>query len=163
MQVFGYKKENQLKVKIDERFLNIIKNDHILLQDEQKQQEFNPVMKWVYGIRVDDIKYPLHYRKTQYYKAANEKFIYICGKNVVVLYPKLNTQNNYTRHSKPVSCVEVASCDQVVASGEMGLYPSIHIWHLKTAKCIQKFDKVHKNSIKLLKFLRGDELLITVG
>lgn len=62
-------------------------------------------MKWVYGIRVDDIRYPLHYRKTEHYKAANEKFLYICGKNVVVLYPKLNVQKNYTGHAQSISCI----------------------------------------------------------
>lgn len=45
----------------------------------------------------------------------------------------------------------------------MGLYPSIHLWELRTTKCLFKFDKVHKNSIKLLKFLEGDEILVTVG
>lgn len=62
-----------MKIKIDERFLNIIRNDHILQQDNigDQKQEFNPVMKWVYGIRIDDIRYPLQYRRSQLNKAAN--------------------------------------------------------------------------------------------
>jgi hypothetical protein len=62
-------------------------------------------MKWKYGIRIDDIRYPVHYRKTHNFKAANEKFVYICGKSVVVLYPKLNQQKHYTGHSQPISCI----------------------------------------------------------
>lgn len=45
----------------------------------------------------------------------------------------------------------------------MGLYPSIHIWDIKTAQQIHKFDRIHKNSIKLLKFIKGNELLVTVS
>lgn len=120
-------------------------------------------MKWIYGIRIDDIRYPLHYRKSHNYKAANEKFVYICGKNVIVLYPKLNVQNNYIGHNQPVSCVEIAACDTLVASGEMGMNPSIHVWYLKSTKCKRKFDGVHKNAIKILKFTKNDELLITIS
>lgn len=59
--------------------------------------------------------------------------------------------------------MEIGDCNSIVASGEMGLYPSIHIWDIKTAQPIYKFDRIHKNSIKLLKFIKGNELLITVS
>ena len=41
------------------------------MQQDCEDEEFNPVMEWVYGIRVDDIRSPLHYCRTQADRAAN--------------------------------------------------------------------------------------------
>jgi WD40 repeat protein len=57
----------------------------------------------------------------------------------------------------------MSSCNTIVASGEMGYNPSIHIWNLKTGTCLVKFERVHRYSIKMLKFMRGDEVIVSVS
>lgn len=50
-----------------------------------------------------------------------------------------------------------------MASGEMGVNPSVHVWELRTARCVGKFDRLHRGSIRMLRFVGGGELLVTVG
>ena len=85
------------------------------------------------------------------------------GKVVVVLYPNLNVQKNYVRHCQAVSVLELSPCQKMVASGEMGSNPTIHLWEIKTLRTIATFKKVHKHSISFIKFTWEGKFLITVG
>ena len=127
------------------------------------EAEFNPTMKWIYGIRIDDIRQPIHYLQLRNQKAANDQLLYICGNNVVIFFPKLNTQQFYCRHSKPISCIEIAESKKIAASGEIGDDPKIHIWDIKSLRTLWILHNMQKSSISFLKFINHDRSLVTVG
>ena len=85
--------------------MNMLKTNRIIQDNLDKTTDFNPYLKWIYGITIKNITNPLHYLIEKDHKSSNEKFIYVSGKNVVLFYPKLNQQKIYSFHEKPVSVV----------------------------------------------------------
>ena len=160
-----FKKGKQWKQElfIDQKYLADLKSDNILVEGGSPSEEFNPTMQWIYGIRIDDIREPIHYLQLSSQKAANEQLLYICGNNVVIFFPKLNTQQFYCRHSKPVSCIEISQSKRIAASGEMGDDPQIHIWDIKSLRTLWILDSLQKSSVAFLKFIDDDRSLVTVG
>ena len=45
----------------------------------------------------------------------------------------------------------------------MGEDPTIHLWEIKSLKTITLIENIQKKSIFLMKFIKQDELLVTVG
>lgn len=82
---------------------------------------------------------------------------------IIVYYPKLNIQQYYKEHRQSISVIEISSKQKLVASGEQGDYPQIHIWDMETKKTLVKFKKLHKDSISFLKFFKNDKQLITAS
>lgn len=81
----------------------MLKNNKVIQENSEKNVDFNPFMQWIYGISISNIDKPVKYFINKNYKSSNERLIYISGKNVVQLFPKLNQQSVYTRHQNPVS------------------------------------------------------------
>ena len=160
-----FKKSKQWKQElfIDQKYLNNLRNDSILVEEGPSEERFHPTMKWIYGIRIDDIREPMHYLQLRNQKAANDQLLYICGNNVVIFFPKLNTQQFYCRHSKPISCIEIAGNRKIAASGEIGDDPKIHIWDIKSLRTLWILQGMQKSSVAFLKFIDDDRSLVTVG
>lgn len=85
------------------------------------------------------------------------------GKVVVVYFPKLNVQRYYKGHTQPISVIEISKLSKLAASAENGEYPAIHLWDVETRMNLIKFKRIHKYSIKFLKFFRNDRYLITAS
>jgi hypothetical protein len=79
---------------------------------------------------------------------------------VVILYEKLNEQDHYIEHENAVSSLAV-SHSSLVASGEKGSDPKIHLWDVHTLKTIHIFENDHKSDVYLLEFVRDDNFLIS--
>ena len=104
---------------------------------------FNLKLKWVYGIRINDIKKPCQYLNggnfsfssgqfhNQYEKdfSQNSILIYSIGKIVVQLFVRYNEQKFYLAHQNEVISIAISpKKGEFVASGELANRPSIHIW-----------------------------------
>jgi WD40 repeat protein len=85
------------------------------------------------------------------------------GKVVVVYFPKLNMQRYYKGHTQPISVIEISKLNRLAASAESGEYPAIHVWDMESRLNLIKFKRIHKYSIKFLKFFRNDRYLITAS
>jgi microtubule-associated protein-like 5 len=85
-------------------------------------------VNWVYGFRAHDVKKPLEYIK----KGEVEKILYFTANIIVIYYPKLHAQKHYLEHDREVISLAVAKNKQLIASGELGDFPAIHIWDCET-------------------------------
>jgi WD40 repeat protein len=122
---------------------------------------FNPKMKWVYGIRTEDVSEPVKCITSCNDKAANEKLIYFIGKVAVVYYPKLSMQQHYTEHHQEISCLVISKNSVLAASGELSTKPNLHIWEVKTLSTVTILRNHHRTPISHLMFLKSDKLLIS--
>lgn len=76
------------------------------------------------------------------------------------MFEKLNEQQHYVEHENAVSSLAV-SHSSLIASGEKGENPKIHIWDVHTLKTIHVFHGDHKSDVYLLEFIKDDSLLVT--
>jgi WD40 repeat protein len=93
-------------------------------------------------------------------KGTSEKLLYVCAKIVVILFEKLNEQKHYVEHENAISALAVSN-SSLIASGEKGENPKIHIWDVHTLKTIHIFQGDHKSDVYLLEFIKDDTLLVT--
>ena len=121
----------------------------------------NLKLDWILGIDVK--KENIKYICSRGLKAANERIVYSSGKAIVIYFPKLNVQHYYKEHSQAISVIEISGDNRLVASGEEGDSPEIHIWEMKNRYNLVKFKKLHKESITFLKFFKEDRQLITAS
>ena len=112
---------------------------------------------------IDAKKENIKYICSQGLKAANERIIYSSGKAIIIYFPKLNVQHYYKEHRQAISVIEISGDNRLVASGEEGDSPEIHIWELKNRHNLVKFKKLHKESISFIKFFKNDRQLITAS
>lgn len=78
----------------------------------------------------------------------------------MVLFEKLNEQQHYIEHDNAIASLAV-SHSSLIASGEKGDSPKIHIWDVHTLKTIHVFQGDHKSDIYLLEFINDDKLLVS--
>jgi len=51
----------------------------------------------------------------------------------------------------------------MIASGELGENPEIHVWNSRTLLNIQILKGVHKSGVHLMSFTKNDTFLVTCG
>ena len=78
----------------------------------------------------------------------------------MILYEKLNEQQHYLEHHNEISSLDVSK-GTLIASGERGDNPKIHVWDVHTLKTIHIFNGEHKSDIYLLEFIKNDTYLIS--
>lgn len=79
---------------------------------------------------------------------------------VVILYEKLNEQQHYVEHENAIGSLAV-SHSSLIASGEKGDEPKIHLWDVHTLKTIHVFQNDHKADVYLLEFIKDDNYLVS--
>jgi WD40 repeat protein len=80
----------------------------------------------------------------------------------VIYHFKINEQNHYTFHDSEVSAVCISK-QGLVASGERGRKPNIHLWHIKELKPRMILKGYHRSDISLMSFINNDKYLVTCG
>ena len=171
-----------------DKFKNIIKNSskrlvyHRSLEKPQIYNnstiDYNLKLKWVYGIRINDIKKPCQYINggnfsfssgqftNQFEKdfSQNSILIYSIGKIVVELFVRYNEQKFYLAHQNEVISIAISpKKGEYVASGELANRPSIHIWESSNRKTLQILSGYHLNGVHLLSFAYDEDFLLTCG
>lgn len=77
---------------------------------------------------------------------------------MVILYERLNEQEHYVEHENALSSLAVSQ-GSLIASGEKGENPRIHLWDVHTLKTIHVFQNDHKADVYLLEFIKNDKYL----
>lgn len=120
----------------------------------------NPQINWVYGFRSRDLMNSLAYHNDSHNRGTSEKILYVVSRIVVIFLHRLEEQLHYLEHKNEISSI-VSSSGQLVATGEFGNSPSIHIWDINTLKTVSLFSGHHKSDIYLLMFSNEDKHLIS--
>ena len=137
--------------------------DSVLFAKKKKNHKINFLNvkpKWIYGIRTFDILKCFAYHNDSKNRGTSEKILYIVSKVVVILLHKLEEQIHYREHKNEISSI-VTSENNLVATGEFGNSPSIHIWDINTLKTTCIFSGHHKSDIYLLHFFKDEDHLIS--
>ncbi|KRX11109.1 WD40-repeat-containing domain [Pseudocohnilembus persalinus] len=115
--------------------------------------------KWVYGFRSQGVKKPLAHIK----QGQTNKLIYFTANIVVIYYPNLNKQEHYLEHQREVISLGVAKKSGLVASGELGSRPAIHIWNNESLLNLGVIQGIHQIGINFINFFNNDEFIVTAG
>lgn len=62
-----------------------------------------------------------------------------------------------------ISCAISNGNGSLVATGELGTMPAIHIWNTRTLESLQVLKGIHSKGIHLLAFSHDDRMLVTCG
>lgn len=136
-------------------------NSHLNeLENSIYKGQLNAEIEWVYGIRCHDVINNFCYHTDNNRKGTSEKIIFFASKIIIIYYYRLNEQKHYIEHDKEI-CSLAVSKGSIVASGEKGSNPSIHIWDINTRKNIHTISDLHKGDIYLLNFSNSDQYLIS--
>ena len=78
--------------------------------------------------------------------------------------PAISHQRHYTHHDQEVISCAVSNLNgSLVATGELGTMPAIHVWSSRTLESLQVIKGIHSKGIHLLAFSHDDRMLVTCG
>ncbi|RHY11056.1 hypothetical protein DYB36_003246, partial [Aphanomyces astaci] len=116
---------------------------HATSDDEMEDTTMPPEqleMDWIYGYRSHDSRNNLKYTK-------QGKIVYPVAKVVVVFDAKGWSQKHFKQHQDEVLCLAVHPTLDVVASGEGGKYPAIHVWQVQALHVLSTLRGTHKRGV----------------
>ena len=123
---------------------------------ENKIKEVSISMNWAFGFHLNENKHPLYFLDDN----GTEKIIYYTAKIVIIFFTKLNEQKHYIEHEKEIQSLALSSCN-LIASGEHGNKPAIHIWDYNKLQSINIIRGIHKNGVLYMEFLNNNQFLAT--
>ena len=118
--------------------------------------ESNLELEWVYGYRAQDARNNLRYTG-----AGN--IVYSAASVGVVLNRDNWTQRYNMAHSDDVISVAVHPEGTYVATGQVGVRPSIVVWDAETGETVQILYGFHRRAVCQLDFSPDGEMLASVG
>ncbi|OQR90411.1 microtubule-associated protein [Thraustotheca clavata] len=113
-------------------------------------------MEWVYGYRGHDCRNNVKYTK-------QGRIVYPIAKVVVVFETKSWSQRHFKQHQDEVVSIAMHPELEIIASGEVGKYPAIHIWHSHSLSILSTLRGVHKRGIVELAFNGSGSVLASAG
>ena len=148
---------NETNPKLNEnvqKWLSAVLNPLNLQYQRRNVSEGKVALEWVFGIRCDDTRY--------FIKPIPNKdaLVYFVGCIAVVYYPKLLKQKHYLEHSNEIISLAVGVGD-IACTGELGEYPSIHIWRPSSLENLEVLSGVHKGAVTFLAFSYNDHQIIS--
>lgn len=96
-------------------------------------------------------------------KNGDRKLVYSVGNIVIVFYYKTNQQSHYKEHANRVNCISLSSKGNLVASGDQGISPKIHIWEIETFKTIALIQTIPDCHVYLMCFVKDDRYLVCLS
>jgi echinoderm microtubule-associated protein-like 6 len=114
-------------------------------------------LEWIFGYNAQDSK-----NNARYCPGTADDIVYPAAAACVVLNIRTNVQRHYLGHTDDVRCLCVHPKQPVVASGELGKAPKIHIWSAHTVETLCVLQGFHQRSILHVAFC-GDATLVSVG
>jgi WD40 repeat protein len=70
---------------------------------------------------------------------------------------------HYTHHAGEVSCLGVHPEGDVIATGEFGKGPAIHVWDVRALKTLAVLKGMHRRAVGRVAFSVSGRFLATVG
>uniref|UniRef100_H3CLU3 EMAP like 6 n=2 Tax=Tetraodon nigroviridis TaxID=99883 RepID=H3CLU3_TETNG len=114
----------------------------------------------VFGYRGFDCRNNLHYLND------GADIIFHTAATVVIQNLSAGTQSFYLEHTDDVLCLTVnqhPKYQNVVATGQMGMAPSIHVWDAMTKKTLSVLRCSHAKGVGYVNFSATGRLLLSVG
>ncbi|CAF1944366.1 unnamed protein product [Rotaria magnacalcarata] len=105
-------------------------------------------------------------RDNLFYLADNESIVYPAAGTCVVHHVSRGTQNFYKKHTDDIISMAVHNGGKhgnIVASGQIGENPTIHVWNAQTRETISVLSGKHKRGVCSLSFSTSGKLLLSVG
>jgi microtubule-associated protein-like 6 len=119
----------------------------------------NLLLDWVYG-------YNAHSSKQNLFYSSKGELIYPAGAVVVLQNVSLNEQRHFNQHYDLVTALVAYNSPEgetIVASGERGFRPFIHVWDAATGTVLSSLVGFHRGGILRLDFSPDRELLASLG
>jgi microtubule-associated protein-like 6 len=119
----------------------------------------NIKLEWIYGINT-------HCSRQSVYYTAKGSVIYPAGAVCVIQKVLQHEQEYFIQHSDNITCLKLYTTeegDTIVASGECGVRPAIHVWHCDTRILLSTLQGFHRNGVSQLDFSPDREKLVTLG
>ena len=116
-------------------------------------------MEWVYG-------YNGHSSRQNLYYSAKGAIIYAAGAVCIVHDVQQHTQKIFTQHNDLITALKVfhsPDLKTVVASGEAGRRPAIHVWDADTRTLLATLQGFHRRGIMLMDFSADNTKLASMG
>ena len=116
-------------------------------------------LEWVYGYNGHSSSQALHY-------SAKGSIIYPAGALCVVQNLSKHEQKFFNAHTDLVTCLKVyhtAEGSTIVASGEVGIRPSVLVWDCESRQLLSCLQGFHRNGIAQLDFSPDRSKLATLG
>jgi len=124
----------------------------------------NLSLSWVYG-------YNSFFSNNNVFYTHVGHVLYPAGSLIIVQHVAEHSQRYFAHHVDLVTCT--ASCfvvdevgnkvNTIVASGERGVRPSIHIWEVNSLQIISTLQGFHRGGVQRLEFSPDKEKLATLG
>lgn len=116
-------------------------------------------LEWVYGINA-------HCSRQSLYYSAKGAVVYAAGAVCIIQRVLQHEQDYYVQHTDLITCLKLYSTDSgetIVASGECGTRPAVHVWDCDTRSTLATLQGFHRNGIAQLDFSPDREKLVTLG
>ncbi|CAF2961159.1 unnamed protein product [Rotaria sp. Silwood2] len=105
-------------------------------------------------------------RDNLFYLANNESIVYPAAGAGVIHHIRRGIQKFYLKHTDDIISMAVHYGEKygnIVASGQIGENPTIHIWDPQTVKTLSVLSGKHKRGVCSLSFSTSGKLLLSVG
>jgi len=119
----------------------------------------NPKLEWAYG-------YNSHSSKQNLFYSAKGEAVYAAGTVCIIQDVLQHTQKHFVEHTDLVTCLKLCHTPEgqtIVASGECGVRPAIHVWDCDTRVLLSTLKGFHRNGVLQLDFSPDRTKLVTMG
>ena len=115
-------------------------------------------LEWIHGLRCDDVRENVRY-------TSNGSIAYFAGKMAICFNKDGGgLQRYYSGHSDSIMSLAMHEDGQIVATGDLGKIPSIHIWDCSSLTTVQVMKGLHRRGVNLLRFGGGNgDRLVSAG
>lgn len=116
-------------------------------------------LEWVYG-------YNAHSSRQSLFYSAKGEIVYAAGCICIIQDVQKHTQRFFVEHTDAVTCLKLFHTpdgDTIVASGECGVRPAVHVWDAETCSPLSTLRGFHRKGILQLDFSPDRAKLITLG
>ncbi|CAF3456731.1 unnamed protein product [Rotaria socialis] len=137
-------------------------NEELTDDDDQKPRGriVDLELHHIYGYRGFDC------RDNLFYLVDNESIVYPAAGAGVIHNIRRGTQKFYLKHTDDIISMAVHNGEKygnIVASGEIGENPTIHIWNPQTTQTISVLSGKHRRGVCSLSFSTSGKLLLSTG
>ncbi|WAR18910.1 EMAL6-like protein [Mya arenaria] len=113
-------------------------------------------LEFVHGYRGYDCRNNLFY-------AQSGEIIYHVAAVGIVYNREKNTQRFYLEHTDDILCLSIHPLKDLIATGQVGRDPSVHVWDVETLKTVAVLKGQHERGVCAVDFSGDGKKLVSVG
>lgn len=159
------KEENKVDPFLMLRFMSsILAADQLATDSQLKMRDRDKIeglkLNYIHGYRGTDCRDNLHYIED------GSKIVYCAAGAGIVLDLATKAQEYYLEHTDDIISLTVnlnKNFKNIVATGQVGTKPDIHIWHALTRETLSILSGLHENGVMSLNFSSSGKFLVSIG